>query len=450
MFKPNSKLRSNGVLAFLRGMGLKTAILRSRRWSASFILATFMFVLSFNLVFASTISIFAAASPIEWIKGQINSILGDEEQGVDLETDGQSLIVFQDSYVAKISPPDAEAADTRRDMIITYEVKEGDTLTKIANNFGVSISTLLWANDLTLKSPIRLGQKLEILPVDGVIYTVKRGDSIGAIATKYKADQEQVIDFNDLPANGSIKVGMQLVLPGGTMPSSAIAIAPTPSVSSAKSSATAARKTAVVSGVKQATKAVWEAAEKFFIIPVSGIITQTKHRYTPSSSRDVDIGNACGTPIFSDADGIVSYIFTTNSRSTSAGGGYGNNVRVLHSDGSLTLYGHLYPGSILVKEGQQIKQGQQIAEIGGGRDKTGKRMMGAGRSSGCHLHYEVRNGTNILLNTSKYRRSMVIKTPAADLTVDTTDVGSGDDNSDNKGTAPGEVISEPFVSKDHN
>lgn len=448
MFKPNSKLRANGVLAFLREMWLKTAILHSRRWSANFILAAFLFVFSFNIAFASTTSIFAAASPIEWIKGQINNILGDEEQDAGQSLDSQNFIVFQDSYVAKISPPDADATDVKRDMVIIYEVKEGDTLTKIANNFGVSINTLLWANDLTIKSPIRLGQKLEVLPVDGILYTVKKGDSISLIAQKYKADQEQIIDFNDLPADGSLKEGVQLILPGGVLASAPVAA--TSSAKSSSSATTTKKTTAITSGVKQATKAVWEAAEKFFIIPVSGIITQAKHRYTPYSSRDVDIGNACGTPIFSDADGVVTYIFTTTSRSTSAGGGYGNNVRILHSDGSLSLYGHLYPGSILANEGEQIKQGQPIAKIGGGREKSGKRMAGAGRSSGCHLHYEVRNGTNILLNTSKYRRGIVIKTPAADLAVDTTDVGSGDDVPENKGTAPGEVISEPFVSKDQN
>ena len=457
-FKLNFKLRVNGVLAFLRGMWLKTAILRGRRWTgrrdygrhlwtANLILAAFFLIFSFNLALASTGSIFAAISPIEWIKGQLNNVLGDEDRNANQNADNQNLIVFQDSYVAKTSSPDAEAIDAKRDMVIAYEVKEGDTLSKIANNFGVSINTILWANDLTIKSPLRLGQQLEILPVDGVLYTVKKGDSIGAITQKYKADQEQVIDFNDLPADGSIKEGTQLVLPGGVMPS--IAPVQKSSAGSNKSSPTVKKIATTVSGAKKATKAIWEAAENFFIVPVSGIITQVKHRYTPSSSRDVDIGNACGTPIFSDADGVVTYIFTTNSRSTSAAGGYGNNLRILHSDGSLTLYGHLYPGSILVGNGDEVKQGQQIAEIGGGRDKNGKKMMGAGRSTGCHLHYEVRNGTNILLNTNKYRRGVVVQTPAANLAVDTTNVGSGDDASSNDGTVSGEVISEPFNNKDN-
>lgn len=453
VIKPNLKLRVNGVLAFLRGVWLKPAILRGRRWpgrqdkwrhlwTANLILAVFLFVFSFNFVLASSGSIFAAASPIEWIKGRINNILGSEDQAVNQNTDNQNLIVLQDSYVVKTSPPDAEAVDIKRDLIISYEVKDGDTLIKIANNFGISLSTLLWANDLTAKSSIKLGQQLEILPVDGVLYTVKKGDSIGVIAKKYKTDQDQIIDFNDLPADGSIKEGMQLVLPGGVMPLSVSA--PVSTGNNGKSSSTTTKKgSSVASNMKQAAKVVWEAAEKFFIIPVSGLITQSKHRYTPSSSRDVDIGNACGTPVFSDADGVVSYIFTTASRSTSAGGGYGNNIRILHPDGSLTLYGHLYPESILINNGDEVKQGQQIAEIGGGRDQNGKKMMGAGRSSGCHLHYEIRNGTNILLNTGKYHRGMVIKTPAADLAVDTTNVGSGDDVSDNN-SGSGGVISEPF------
>lgn len=65
------------------------------------------------------------------------------------------------------------------------------------------------------------------------------------------------------------------------------------------------------------------------------------------------------------------------------GGGYGNHIILQHSDGNYTLYAHLYEGSINVKKGESIGQGQVIAKMGS-----------SGYSTGMHLHFEVREGSN--------------------------------------------------------
>ncbi|KKP97605.1 MAG: Peptidase M23 family protein, partial [Parcubacteria group bacterium GW2011_GWC2_36_17] len=217
-------------------------------------------------------------------------------------------MVSQDSYLIKTSSPNTEISptDQRKELVIEYKVREGDNLTKIARDFGISLNTLLWANNLESVSIIKVGQELRVLPIDGVLYTVKRGDTLIAISQKYKTNQEQVIDFNDLLADGSLKEGVELILPGGIMAFS--------ETIAAKKPITQARATVnkTVSAVKQATKLAFEAAEKFFIIPVSGIITQGKHNYTPPA---IDIGNSCGTSIFAAADGVATSIFETNSRS---------------------------------------------------------------------------------------------------------------------------------------
>ena len=346
-------------------------------------------------------------------------------------------MVSQDSYLIKTSSPNTEISptDQRKELVIEYKVREGDNLTKIARDFGISLNTLLWANNLESVSIIKVGQELRVLPIDGVLYTVKRGDTLIAISQKYKTNQEQVIDFNDLLADGSLKEGVELILPGGIMAFSETA--------AAKKPITQARATVnkTVSAVKRATKLAFEAAEKFFIIPVSGIITQGKHSYTPPA---IDIGNSCGTSIFAAADGVATSIFETNSRSRYAGGGYGNNIRIQHSDGSISLYAHLLAGSLSVNEGEMVKQGQKIAEIGGGWAKGWVRMAGAGRSSGCHLHFEVRNGINPY---TAYRRGTVVKTPAANLAIDESATGAGDSSDgDNNGTGFSGVVSEPFGS----
>lgn len=84
----------------------------------------------------------------------------------------------------------------------------------------------------------------------------------------------------------------------------------------------------------------------------------------------IDLAGPQGTPIYATADGVVE----------TAGwnpGGYGNLVKLDHGKGIETRYGHM--SAILVQAGQRVVRGQQIG-----------RMGSTGRSTGSHLHYEVR------------------------------------------------------------
>ncbi|HEX8937545.1 MAG TPA: M23 family metallopeptidase [Sphingomicrobium sp.] len=84
----------------------------------------------------------------------------------------------------------------------------------------------------------------------------------------------------------------------------------------------------------------------------------------------IDLAGAYGTPIYATADGTVLRAGWNN-------GGYGNLVEIDHGRGITTRYGHM--SAILVSAGQHITRGQQIG-----------RMGSTGRSTGNHLHYEVR------------------------------------------------------------
>ncbi len=84
----------------------------------------------------------------------------------------------------------------------------------------------------------------------------------------------------------------------------------------------------------------------------------------------IDLAGPIGTPVYATADGVVSAAGFNS-------GGYGNLVRLDHGKGIETRYGHL--SAILVQPGQHIVRGQQIG-----------RMGSTGRSTGSHLHYEVR------------------------------------------------------------
>jgi len=106
-----------------------------------------------------------------------------------------------------------------------------------------------------------------------------------------------------------------------------------------------------------------------YIWPAKGILTSHYGRRWGRLHKGIDIAGPIGTPIFSAGPGVVDF----------AGwnlGGYGNLVEIRHPDGSLTRYAH--NNRILVNKGQQVKQGQQIAEMGS-----------TGYSTGPHLHFEV-------------------------------------------------------------
>lgn len=103
-----------------------------------------------------------------------------------------------------------------------YTVAAGDTVSGIAAANGVTVNTILWANDLDNVDAIKPGDQIFILPVAGFNYQVKSGDTIDAIAAKYKADRSRIIAYNGLPANGELSVGEEIVIPGGVKESAPV------------------------------------------------------------------------------------------------------------------------------------------------------------------------------------------------------------------------------------
>jgi LysM repeat protein len=250
-----------------------------------------------------------------------------------------------------------ETEDIKK-IIVEYEVKEGDSLWQIASKFDITLETLLWANNLNKNSIIKAGQKLVIPPVSGVIHHVKAGDTVSEIAQKYKAKAEEIISFNNLSNEADIFVGDILVVPNGVMPA-----APSP----------------------QYAPQWVPLADSYFICPIASPcrITQGLHWY---NAVDFSHGN-CGEPIYAAAGGQVLKVKLTNSTSRWAFGGAGNHITILHPNGVVTMYGHI--ATSFVNPGDQVSQGQIIALMGG---QPG--TPGAGKSTGCHLHFGVTGARN--------------------------------------------------------
>ncbi len=99
--------------------------------------------------------------------------------------------------------------------ITTYRVAPGDTLIGIADGFGITSDTILWANGLSSKDFLKVGQELTILPVSGVLHRVRAGESVLSIASLYGVDGHQIVEANHLSDASMVQEGALLTIPGG-------------------------------------------------------------------------------------------------------------------------------------------------------------------------------------------------------------------------------------------
>lgn len=249
---------------------------------------------------------------------------------------------------------DTEFSQKIRDSIISYPVQEGDTVSSIANKFGVSEDTIRWQNNFT-GDKIKVGQTLQILPVSGVAHKVQKGDTVYSIAKKYDAESQAIADFpfntfsND--ETFELAIGQIVIVPDGVMPVSVVATPRSRQI-------TPNAGTVVASG-----RFVW---------PTQGIITQRYSWYHPG----IDIANNALPPVVAADSGSVIYAGWD-------GTGYGNMVLIDHGNGFKTRYGHLSQMSVV--SGQTVQRGDRLG-----------RMGNTGRSTGAHTHFEIYlNGTRV-------------------------------------------------------
>lgn len=245
-----------------------------------------------------------------------------------------------------------------RNRVLEYIIMPGDSLSSIAYQFDVSIPTILWQNNLTIRSLIKPGQKLLVPPTSGVMHTVKKGDTIQKISKLYGAKTEDIISFNNIKADGSdIGIGEIVMVPGGARQQSAMARAPRTSPTYQY------RATPPSSGQAPGASG--------FIWPSGGKLVTQYYNY---KHHAIDIAGApMGTPNYAAKAGMVLV------SQCGWNSGYGCYVILDHGNGVKTLYGH--NSRLLVSAGDHVEQGQTIALMG----NTGK-VRGV---TGIHLHFEI-------------------------------------------------------------
>lgn len=98
----------------------------------------------------------------------------------------------------------------------TYVAVEGDTVSSLAEKFGISENSIKWSNDLSTNS-IAVGTELTVSPIEGFVYAVKDGDTTEKIAEKYSSSVEKIVAFNDIELTGLV-AGAKIVIPEGSIP----------------------------------------------------------------------------------------------------------------------------------------------------------------------------------------------------------------------------------------
>jgi LysM repeat protein len=98
--------------------------------------------------------------------------------------------------------------------VTTYTSKEGDTIESVARKFDLNADTIRWANDLNEWDQLQSGQRLTILPVNGVLHRVSENDTPADLADKYGVEADVIISFNDAEVEG-LKAGQKVIVPGG-------------------------------------------------------------------------------------------------------------------------------------------------------------------------------------------------------------------------------------------
>ncbi|MEZ4210303.1 MAG: peptidoglycan DD-metalloendopeptidase family protein [Patescibacteria group bacterium] len=257
-------------------------------------------------------------------------------------------------FIFKTGATETIITRNNRTTTIVYDVRAGESVASVARDFGISPDTLKYANKLSSNN-LTVGQQLKIPPIDGIYVSVARNDTLSSISRKYKVDVDEISRFNNLDTSQPIFAGQEILIPGVVAPK-----APTANQTSTGSSATI-----TPSGVASSIIADGQGQ---FIWPLQSATHFISQGYK-SYHQALDLNRLNGWGIYASASGVATVIPGRY--------GYGNHIDINHGGGWVTRYAHL--SEFKIKNGEYVQQGQLIGIMGS-----------TGRSTGPHLHFEIR------------------------------------------------------------
>jgi LysM repeat protein len=284
------------------------------------------------------------------------------QDNVAIDPSANSNIVSDNALMPSTGPAGVsngtDAPDPSSQETSVYVVRSGDSISQVADMFGVSVNTILWANDMKKGDKLVEGDVLFILPVSGLEHKVTKGQTLQSIAKLYKADVNDIIQSNNITLDTPLAVGDTLIIPNGEK--------------SEESDKPVQNLGASIAKDKQYYKDhPIKNFAGYYVDPVPGYrLSQGIH-----DNNAVDLAIARGTPIHAAASGTVILARTGYN------GGFGDLVIISHPNGTETLYAH--QSKIATSTGEHVNQGEVIGYVGT-----------TGHSTGPHLHFEVHGARN--------------------------------------------------------
>ncbi len=274
----------------------------------------------------------------------------------------QGNLQKQTAPVTEAAAPAQEKKDGSRDAIQQYTIQSGDTLSGVAEKFGLTTQSVIWANTLDNPNALKLGTDIKIPPVSGVLHVVKAGDNLASIADRYKVEISDIVGFstNKITDPNALVLSQEIMVPHGvkpidTLPATRLASTTSPAATTAPAPAQPVPAQPQAGGALQ-----WPTYGPIFTFFSGG-------------HRGLDISPPYGTPVYAAEGGVVV------DASTGYNAGYGTTVIVDHGNGLQTQYSHL--SAMLVSPGQQVSRGDALGRVGT-----------TGIATGPHLHFEVHQG----------------------------------------------------------
>ncbi len=272
-------------------------------------------------------------------------------------------MIKNDIYNTIVSPQDLKNEKkvqlnipTKKIEFKRYRVKNNENIFEIAKKFGLHYDSIALSNNIKNNIQLKSGIIIVIPNQDGRFITVSNNDSIYRISNKYGVSWKNIVDANNI-SDKNIKPGLKLFIPGSLM------------------TEYEREKFNFIPKNKKLKPKISIENKNNMIWPVRGTINSYfGMRIDPFKKvyifhSGIDIKGNINDPVLCPLDGIVSYTGWTNI--------YGNFILIKHSNELVTLYGHL--NSIDTTKGMNVKKGEIIGTVGT-----------TGRSTGAHLHFEVR------------------------------------------------------------
>ncbi len=232
----------------------------------------------------------------------------DSKYGVSTAGSREIIITDEDgNKVVKIQPK-------KRDKTIVYKVKSGESVSKIAHKFGLNVSTVNWANNLTSKATLQIGQELKIPPTDGIFYKVESGDTLSEIAKIHGVDIKKIYAYNNLKTGKKLKAGQEIFIP------EAHKVYVIRELEIPAKNGTKTKPVYKIPKVEVASGGTIASMGTKLQKPTVGILTQGYHK----GHYALDIANKMNTPIYAAAGGTVI------KSSDGWNYGYGNYIVIDH------------------------------------------------------------------------------------------------------------------------